>query len=553
MSKVAGRVVIALILIILFNTRQQAFADNPKYEIRAVWLTTNYGLDWPKRSASTPAAVEKQKRELCRMLDIIKDMNLNTVFFQARLRSDVLYDSKYEPYNSVITGTRGKTPLYDPLAFAIEECHKRGLQCHAWVVCMNVGKAEVVKKQGAASLPSKFPDMCILYKGEWYLNPGVPQTRDYLVGIVREIVENYGVDGIHLDYIRYPDRAADFPDRAFYNKYATAGEALSAWRINNVNRIVYGIYDAVKGYDPHIQVSSAVLGKRNRLPNFSSFGWSGIEAAYQDAAAWMKNGKHDFVAPMLYYSDRSFYPFLKDWVANSNGCPIVAGLGAYRLLGSEGDWSLSDFMPQIYLGRHFGASGTAFYRMQQLVENTKSLSMQLQCETYCTPALFPAMKNSVGKLLTAPRSLQISCDGDMQTVSWNGVKGAKYYTLYASETYPVDTKTAANIVEPRFMDNSYTVRFRPLYYAVTATDGFYRESSAVQQQLPLLHFKEGEYIKLPADKLSPCDKVMVYNSFNRPVYDGVCVDDMIDPLQHGVYSLRLVYKDKVMVYPLIIN
>ncbi|MEG1644057.1 MAG: family 10 glycosylhydrolase [Bacteroidales bacterium] len=551
MSRVSCLLIIALI--ILFNVGQYVYAENPKYEIRAVWLTTNYGLDWPKRPATTPLAAERQKQDLCRLLDIAKEINLNTVFFQARLRSDVLYNSKYEPYNSVMTGTRSKTPLYDPLAFVVEECHKRGLQCHAWLVCMNVGKVDVVKKQGNASLPSKYPDMCIQYKGEWYLNPGEPQTCNYLVDIVKEVIENYNVDGIHLDYIRYPDRAADFPDRAFYNRYSSGGESLATWRINNINRIVYGIYDAVKQYDPHIQVSSAVLGKRNRLPKFSSFGWSGIEAAYQDAAAWLKNGRHDFVAPMLYYSDRSFYPFLKDWIANSNGCPIVAGLGAYRLLGSEGNWSLSDFMPQIYIGRNFGASGTAFYRMQQLSENTKCLSMILQSETYNTPALFPPMKNSLGKTLPPPYNLRVSCRGNMQTILWEEVKGAKYYTIYASETFPVNTKSAANIIEPRFCGNSYKTGFRPLYYAVTATDGFYRETSAVQQQLPLLHFNEGEHIKLPSDKLSPCDSVIIYNSFNIPVYDGDCINDIITPLKSGVYSLRLIYKDKVVIYPLVIK
>ena len=110
-----------------------------KYEIRAAWLTTVFGLDWPEQDGYSYKTAERQKAELIDMLDQLYELNFNTVLLQVRLRSDVAYDSEYEPYSYVFTGKTGKSPSYDPLAFAIEECHKRGMECHAWLVCIPAG------------------------------------------------------------------------------------------------------------------------------------------------------------------------------------------------------------------------------------------------------------------------------------------------------------------------------------------------------------------------------------------------------------------------------
>ena len=135
-------------------------ATSSKYEIRGVWLTTNWGLDWPKKIIKTKEDIKRQQEELCYLLDQVQKMNMNVVFFQTRLRGDVLYFSRYEPWSSVLTGISGKNPGYDPLRFVIEECHRRGLQCHAWLVCMPLGTSRQIKNQGKSSVVSKYPDMC---------------------------------------------------------------------------------------------------------------------------------------------------------------------------------------------------------------------------------------------------------------------------------------------------------------------------------------------------------------------------------------------------------
>ena len=486
---------------------------------------------------------------------MVVELNMNTVFFQARLRSDVLYESDIEPYNAVMTGTRGKKPLYDPLAFAIEECHKRGLQCHAWVVCMNIGSDKAIKMQGNNALPKRRAEICKKYNGEWYLNPGEPETKFYLIDIVSEIVKKYNVDGIHLDYIRYPDRAHDFPDTDTYKKYAVNGESLKEWRIKNINDIVYSIYDVVKRANPKVMVSSAVLGKRDNHRYFSSKGWSGMEATYQDVAAWLKAGKQDFVAPMMYYPDKSFFPFVKDWVKNSNGYPIVAGLGVYRLAKSDGNWSLRDFMPQIYISREMGVAGSSFYRTKQLEENLKEVATVLKTETYNTPALFPPLKNYKKGCEATPYNLEIEYakDGN-KTITWECEGDAKYFTIYASKNYPVDTRLAENIIEARYFKNSFKHDEKGLYYAITATNDYYHESEAVQQSQPPLNFFEGEKIVIPTDRLNLCKSVKIISPTSDCVYyrESGEIDD-IPFIKKGIYSLQITYSDFVAIYPLIIN
>lgn len=542
-------ILFALIFIVETN------AQNPKNEIRAIWLTTNYGLDWPKNQATNWEGAEKQKADLCKILDMVKDLNMNTVFFQARLRSDVLYESEIEPYNAVMTGSRGKRPLFDPLNFAIEECHKRGLQCHAWVVCMNIGSDKAIKMQGNKSLPKLRPDICTKYKGEWYLNPGEPETAFYLIDIVSEIVKKYNVDGIHLDYIRYPDRAHDFPDANTFKKYAKSGESLKDWRIKNINNIVYSIYDAVKKLNPKVMVSSAVLGKRDNHRYYSSMGWSGMEATYQDVAAWIKAGKQDFVAPMMYYPDKSFYPFVMDWVKNSNGYPIVAGLGVYRLAKSDGNWSMRDFMPQIYISREMGIAGSSFYRTKQLEENIKNISTVLKTDAYNTPALFPPLKNHKKGCEATPYNLEITYANDgCKTITWNCDGDAKYYTIYASTTYPVNTRLAENIIEARYFKNSFKHNEKGLYYAITATNDYYHESEAVQQSQPPLNFFEGEKIVIPQDRVNLCKSVSITSPSSDCVFyrEGQEVGN-IPSLKKGIYSLKITYSDFIAIYPLIIN
>ena len=167
----------------------------PKYETRAVWLTTLSGLDWPhSRSAET------QKKELTEILDKLQDANINTVLLQTRIRATTIYPSAYEPWDGCLSGKPGKSPGYDALQFAIDECHSRGMELHAWVVAIPVGKWN---SAGCTRLRKRHPGLVRKIGAEGYMNPEKQQTAEYLADLCAEITANYDIDGIHLDYIRY--------------------------------------------------------------------------------------------------------------------------------------------------------------------------------------------------------------------------------------------------------------------------------------------------------------------------------------------------------------
>ena len=193
------------------------FPSSPKYEMRAVWITTNWGLDWPSRPVKVLSDRYIQQKELCYILDELQSVGINTVFFQARIRGEVFYSSRYEPWAAVLS--HGQEPGYDPLAFAIEECHKRAIECHAWLVTFPVGSNRQVKKQGRSSVVARHRSWCKQLSGEWFLDPGNPAVKDYLRVLVGEVVSKYDVDGIHLDYVRYPDNAMKFPDSDSFRKW----------------------------------------------------------------------------------------------------------------------------------------------------------------------------------------------------------------------------------------------------------------------------------------------------------------------------------------------
>ena len=342
-----------------------AFAQTaPKHEIRATWLTTLGGMDWPSAKATSASGIQKQKEELCRILDELQQAHFNTVLFQTRLRGDVVYPSAFEPFAESLTGTEGRNPGYDPLRFAIEECHKRGMELHAWIVAIPIGNARQVRTLGRNALNRKHPSLCKQFKGSWYLDPGNPAVDDYLASIVREIVSGYDVDGIHLDYIRYPEQGERFPDQATYRKYGKR-QALKQWRRNNITRIVQRIYTETKRLKPWVKVSSSPIGKYRDTGRYSSQGWNAYEEVYQDAQQWLREGIHDALFPMMYFQGNHFYPFALDWEENKNGRWIIPGLGIYFLHPSELNWKLDEVVRQIYFIRTIGLDGQAYYDMDR--------------------------------------------------------------------------------------------------------------------------------------------------------------------------------------------
>lgn len=529
-----------LLFLPLFGTvcAQQPIA--PKYEYRAVWLTAIENLDWPKRVVSSPQDIFSQKQELVSILDTLQSMNVNTVLLQTRVRGDLIYPSAIEPFSHVFTGTGGKSPGYDPLAFAIEECHKRGMQLHAWVVTMPLGKDEHIAMLGKESLPHRRPSLCSHYDGAWYMEPGNPATSDYIVAIVKEIVGKYDVDGIHLDYVRYPDKNNGYPDASFYRKYGK-GESLANWRRSNITRVVKNVYACVKELKPWVRVSCATLGKYDNLTRYSSLGWDAYNVGFQAAQQWARDGIVDMIFPMLYFKGNNFYPFVRDWQEKSYGRHIVPGIGAYRLLPEYGGWDSSEIIRQLSTSRSAGTSGTAIFRAAHLT----SCACGLYNTVYRAPALVPPMSWH-GTKPVAPTYLSASISPAVVTLQWSGVEQlqgepAVRYNLYASSGDTLDIGNPGNLLAC-MLDSTSFVWHRTITgtfsFAVTAVDAYGVESEPVKR---VVSVKENfvEDVFLPAPE-SWGMKIEVLDIYGRRLYYGGYVRRVgVRGLQTGFYILNV--------------
>lgn len=468
--------------------------SHPLRETRAVWLTTIGGLDWPRTQAIDAASRERQKEELIRILDNYQRANINTVIFQTRVRAAVMYPSRIEPWELSLTGHHGMNPGYDPLAFCIDECHKRGMELHAWVVCIPIGTTERQRGYGAASLVKKHKELVKTAKGgEMFMIPGKPQTAEYIASICKEIVENYDVDGISLDYIRYPESIFKFSDDELYPRFSSMSKA--EWKRENITRIVKSVHDAVKPIKPWVKLSSSPIGKYRNTSRYSAGGWNGYDAVWQDPVLWLEKDYQDLLFPMMYFTGNNYYPFLFQWLENAHGHPIVPGLGIYFLDPREGRWTLNEVRAEMHTARNSGIGGIAFYRGEFLTKNCKGI-YDTTCEEFFPYPALTARMTWMGDTLApnAPTHLTYN-EGKLH---WTAPEKDLLYNVYGSNLYPVDVTQAENLLAVRINDTQWQLNARALkvrHYAVTAIDRFGNESPALQEVKPT--FELPQYINVP--------------------------------------------------------
>lgn len=495
----------ALFVFALTATKAQLADNLPKRELRAVWLTTLGGLDWPSVPATSEANIARQKQELCTMLDQLKAANFNVVVMQVRIRGTVAYRSQIEPLDAAVFGSKPALSDYDPLAFAVEECHRRGMQLHAWVVAIPGNKTSQLKALGASALNRRVPNLVLKTSDGYMLDPGVPETANYLATICEEITNNYDIDGISLDYIRYPEKEVRYSDANTYRKYATHNQPLAQWRRENINRIVKTIHDRVKALKPWVCISCSPVGKYADTQRYSSGGWNALNAVHQDAKLWLREGWMDALMPMMYFRDNHFYPFAHDWqegVAN----PLVAcGLGVYLLDKSQKDWPLSVIESEINYCRQHNIGGQVYFRARFVTNNPKGIYDLLQRNLYRTPALPPALPSMQNEephktaLEAAPTNGQITETDNGITLSWSA-DGAYKFVLYRSSTYPVDTSDPNNIYKVGIAEPKYHIATPMLkewlpYFAVTAIDRYGNESQPLALNAPI-EFKQFNYLQI---------------------------------------------------------
>lgn len=538
-----------LFIIVTFLLSFTMAWSQPKHEVRAVWITTLGGMDWPQQKAGSATGIERQKQELRNQLDQYQQAHFNTILLQVRLRGDLIYPSAYETFSESLTGYTGKNPGYDPLAFAIEECHKRGMELHAWLVTIPIGNNRQVKLLGKHSVVHKNRKLCKQHQGGWYLDPGHPETKHYLSAIAKEVVTHYDVDGIHLDYIRYPEGADKFPDSDSFRSYGK-GKELKAWRRENITAIVRQIYQEVKELKPWVKISSSPVGKYQDTNRYTSRGWNAYHTVHQDVKAWMQEGIHDAIFPMMYFQGNNFYPFALDWKEESNQRWVVPGLGIYFLSPKERDWPIDEIARQIYFLRRNGVEGQAFFRGRFLLENTKGVWDELKLVQYTTPALLPPLTWLDSIPPTAPTHPQFVVQGEAIKLAWkeatdNSTQPLKY-NLYGADSYPVDLSNPQHLLNTYGEGCRYSYQppypwLRKQYFAVTAIDRYGNESAPLALNSPtegseLSLLNKGNKLYLPA--LPAKSHVYIKNTMGRTVWQEAYQPQLaIDQLAAGFYQV----------------
>lgn len=449
-------------------------ADTPqKHEMRSAWVATVWKLDWPTTTISSTGnttQINKQKQELTTLLDSLAINNLNAVNFQVRSRCDAMYKSSYEPWSSDLVSTRGMDPGYDPLAFCVEECHKRGMECHAW---LNPYRYESVKNQWDGT-PNAYrkdhPDWILDVGDASILNPAKAEVTQRICDIITEILKNYDVDGVLFDDYFYLSGTGS-ADAADYSAYTAGGGklALGDWRRDNVNKMVKAVYSTIKKVKPWVRfgispagiacTSSSVAKKYGIDPCPTGSDWQ-YNDIYSDPIAWLNDQSLDFISPQIYWTigySTDYDKAAKWWsqVANKFGRHFYSSHSISSLTGSSKAPAMegvatgieqqiqtlasgtnadkfSEFADQIRLNRKYtenDAPGSIFYSCKYLYKTAPKFAHYLKTTVFNTPAILPPM---TWQPQTNPGSVSnVTKNGS--TLSWTGLNNVRY-TVYAVPT-----------------------------------------------------------------------------------------------------------------------
>ena len=369
-------------------------------EMRGLWIATVANIDWPSRTGLTAA---QQQAELVDILDRAKSAGFNAVMFHIRPAADAVYLSSIEPWASMLSGTQGKDPGYDPLAFAVREAHARGLEIHAWINPFRAGNSRDTANLATTHLFTTRRDLVRVYGTQLWLDPGEPAIHDHVMRVVSDIVRRYDIDGVHADDYFYPYQESDaalklidFPDSG---SYARSGSTLARadWRRDNVNRFIERMYREVHTIKSTIRIGISPFGIWR--PGFPA-GVNGLDAyatIYADSRKWLQQGWVDYLAPQLYWAigaPQQSYPALLDWWLSQStvGRHVWPGLATYRVAdGTTSAFTTAEIPNQIALTRTRAAgTGHILYNTSTTLKKSSGAVAASLSALYATRALVPA-------------------------------------------------------------------------------------------------------------------------------------------------------------------
>ena len=493
---------LALFLATGVGAQIQQQSPYPKREFRGAWIQAVNG-----QFRGIPT--EKLKQTLIDQLNSLQGAGINAIIFQVRPEADALYASQLEPWRRFLTGVQGQapSPYWDPMQFMIDECHKRGMEFHAWINPYRV-KTSLKSELAANHLYNIHPEWFVTYNNQLYFDPALPESRRHICMVVADIVSRYDVDAIHMDdyFYPYPAKGVDFPDDASFARYGGGFTNRADWRRSNVNILIQKIHETIRGLKPWVKFGISPFGiyrnEKNDPLGSKTNGLQNYDDLYADVLLWARNGWVDYNIPQIYWQighpAADYETLVKWWAKNTENRPLFIGQSVMNTVQNADpkNPSINQLPRKMALERAYQTiGGSCQWPASAVVENAGKYRDALVQEYHKYPALVPVFDFMDDKAPGKVRKVKKVWTEDGYMLFWTAPKAkdemdrAVQYVVYRFDgKEKVNIDDASHIVaitRNNFYKLPYDDGKTKYRYVVTALDRLHNESKSVSKKVKL--------------------------------------------------------------------
>ena len=477
-------------------------AEAQKREMRGAWIQCVNGQ-------FQGMGKEKMQQTLTYQLDELQKDGVNTIIFQVRPECDALYESKLEPWSRFLTGKQGQapSPYWDPLQWMIEQCHKRGMELHAWINPYRA-KTKTTKQLASNHIAVRKPMNCFSYDDLFILNPGIAENRDFICEVAKDIVSRYDVDGIHMDdyFYPYPVKGETIPDAEQFRQFSNGIKDINDWRRYNVNLFIEQFYKTVHETKPWVKVGISPFGiyrnKKSSPIGSETNGTQNYDDLYADILLWVNNGWLDYNVPQIYWEignkAADYETLIKWWSQHASGRPLIIGEDVERTVKySDPQNANSHQLPaKMRLHRQLPAvKGTVLWYAKAAVDNVGNYGTALRNNYWRYPALQPSMPFISDKAPKKVSKVKPIWTSDGYVLFWTAPKGknwqdeaVKYVVYRFAANEKVDINDPSKIVAvtaATYCKLPYNDGKQKYMYVVSALNRLQNESKVVKKKIKL--------------------------------------------------------------------
>ena len=493
---------LALFLATGVGAQIQQQSPYPKREFRGAWIQAVNG-----QFRGIPT--EKLKQTLIDQLNSLQGAGINAIIFQVRPEADALYASQLEPWSRFLTGVQGQapSPCWDPMQFMIDECHKRGMEFHAWINPYRV-KTSLKSELSPNHLYNIHPEWFVTYNNQLFFDPALPESRRHICMVVADIVSRYDVDAIHMDdyFYPYPAKGMDFPDDASFARYGGGFTNRADWRRSNVNILIQKIHETIRGLKPWVKFGISPFGiyrnEKNDPLGSKTNGLQNYDDLYADVLLWARNGWVDYNIPQIYWQighpAADYETLVKWWAKNTENRPLFIGQSVMNTIQNADpkNPSMNQLPRKMALERAYQTiGGSCQWPASAVVENAGKYRDALVQEYHKYPALVPVFDFMDDKAPGKVRKVKKVWTEDGYMLFWTPPKAkdemdrAVQYVVYRfGDKEKVNIDDASHIVAVT-RNNFYKLPYKDgknkYRYVVTALDRLHNESKSVSKKVKL--------------------------------------------------------------------